>query len=126
MEADIDLNGETYGVDSEYTTVKGAWVDNGIGDYEFWGSRGRDVQVEFEIEDIIFEKAWDEDGNEITDPEILDALASVAMEEPEFFWEWSDDYDSDPDDYYPEDWPQQATGWKATGILGTWGSVSGV
>lgn len=37
-------------------------VDNGIGSYEYWGARGRDVQLETECERCDVTAVEDEDG----------------------------------------------------------------
>jgi len=40
----------------EAVRPQGRMVDNGIGSYEYWGSRGRHVQMDFECEDSGLEK----------------------------------------------------------------------
>ena len=41
--------------------------DNGIGAYEFWGTPGNHVDMQWEIQDwsIVRFEGWDDDGNEI-------------------------------------------------------------
>ena len=41
----------------------GAWVDSGIGAYEYWGHRGVDTRMEFELsgKEEVVEIQWDEE-----------------------------------------------------------------
>lgn len=102
---EITLNQKTYYVEEKDCEVEGQWVDNGIGPYEYWGARGVDKRIEFEIESITIEKAEDEDGNPVTDKETLKALEEAAMADDD--WEtWAKlcpNYEPSEPDYEPDD-----------------------
>jgi hypothetical protein len=102
MAAELTLNGKDYYVDSEDMEVLGNWVDNGIGDYEFWGARCNDKRVEFEVESISITKAFDEDENEITDRTILDQLEELAMDDPDEYADLASNFEG-PDEEPFED-----------------------
>lgn len=69
---EVEKNGKLYSIEVTvgYDAQK---VDNGIGPYEFWGARERDVRIETEIGNhgiISIDKIEDEDGNKV-DPETV-------------------------------------------------------
>ena len=75
--------------DEHEVEVEFAWVDNGIGPYEFWGARGNDVDFSAEVESVTL------DGRDITgtlDDSVLSAWAESA-EPPEDEYEADDDRD---------------------------------
>lgn len=76
---EVEVQGNLYGFDVT-VPYEGQVVDNGIGPYEFWGSRGTDVRMETEIdwkvEDIEIDAVKDDDDKDVKgnfDPEILKA-----------------------------------------------------
>jgi hypothetical protein len=72
---EVEICGELYQLDIT-VPYEGEIVDNGIGPYEFWGSKGTDVRMETEIdwkvEDIEVDKITDDNARVIEfDPEFV-------------------------------------------------------
>lgn len=84
----VTENGEVVDHNEVEVTIEFDWVDNGIGGYEYWGSKGTHTQWQAEITSV-----KDVDGNEIFDQIEDDQIVE---------WENSieDEPDSD-DDYGP-------------------------
>jgi hypothetical protein len=82
----LTLNNKTYWVDPKDAEVEGNWTDNGIGAYEFWGAKGNDSKIEFEIENVTIHLATDEDDLEVTDPATLQELEGIALTDPDGEW----------------------------------------
>lgn len=40
-----------------YFLVSATYGNHGIGDYEYWGFRGRDVQIGWEVDDVSWDKS---------------------------------------------------------------------
>ena len=87
---EITINDKCYGVNVE-VTYEGEMVDNGIGPYEFWGSRATDVRIESEIDKIEYEiiSVTDDDLAEVDFPPQLvkDACEAHFKAYPEY-WQW--------------------------------------
>lgn len=64
FQAEVVVDGIPYLCDVSLELTPG---DDGIGAYEYWGAKGYDSQPCWELESLSFE-AWDEDGNNITEP----------------------------------------------------------
>lgn len=92
--------------EAEYTLV-----DNGIGHYEFWGARGRDVQLDTECEDATVTTVENEAGEDIYDTLSDDerkALKQAAYDHANDHCPSVDEYESDYEDNRPErdDYPE--------------------
>ena len=90
-EIEFKVNGEYYYIDVEISADVNVY-SNGIGDYEYWGSRGVDLgDMEFEISNINFNK------NEFTQFQILIIQKYLKENESEieqlFIDEWYDEKD---------------------------------
>lgn len=90
-EIEFQVNGEYYYIDVEFSADVKAY-NNGIGDYEYWGSRGVDMgDTEFDISNIKFNK------NEFTQFQIF--IIEKYLKENEskieqlFIDQWYDDKD---------------------------------
>jgi len=87
---EVEINGEYYEVN---VTVfyDGKTVDNGIGPYEFWGSKGTDVRMETEIdiEDIEVNFCKDDNDDKVKfAPEITKAAIENHFKEYPQAEEW--------------------------------------
>lgn len=79
-------------------------VDNGIGAYEYWGAKGRDVRLEHECEDIFINDIVDENDESVeVSKEETKAIEQKAYD---YACENSPEYDGSDDGYYddPRDW----------------------
>jgi hypothetical protein len=71
-------------IDSKQYTVHGTLeaqvIDDGIGSYEYWGSKGVDRNYCYELEDYEIDGVEDEDGKEIADNELIKRIAEVYQD----------------------------------------------
>jgi hypothetical protein len=80
-ETEIEVNEITYFVSG---TLDASIVDNGIGDYEFWGARGTDHYYQWELDDYNVDVV-DEDENEIEDDKLLKEIYSAFEEKAQSY-----------------------------------------
>ena len=82
----------------------GEWVDEGLGETEFWGIVENDVDWQYEVED--FDRIVDEDGNDWSDRLTSEEMAELedAAEEYGADEDPLEDHGRDPDDYDPDDY----------------------
>ena len=70
-----ELLGSEFDVTAEF---EASWVDNGIGHYEFWGAKGFDSRLEWEVEEI-YPPEFDCDVEQV----IADNIKARG-----WFWRW--------------------------------------
>lgn len=76
FQAEVVVDGIPYLCDVSLELTPG---DDGIGAYEYWGAKGYDSQPCWELERLSFE-AWDDEGNEATDPALLSKLEDLLTD----------------------------------------------
>ena len=74
----------TVAIDSKQYTVHGTLetqvIDDGIGSYEYWGSKGVDRNYCHDLEDYEIDGVEDENGKEISDNEFIKRIAEVYQD----------------------------------------------
>lgn len=108
VEADFSIETES-GVPVEFTIEGEAIYGNqGIGSYEFWGARGTDIQMGYEIDGYnLKEGSYDPQFEfeinkwiEHNDDKIIERLGDAAEEQGEEEQDYYDEYE--PEDYLDE------------------------
>lgn len=74
-ETDVIVDGITYSVACELELEV---VDDGIGSYEYWGSKGTDHNYVWDLVDYTFE-AYDDKGNHVEDLSLKVKIAKAVQ-----------------------------------------------
>lgn len=69
----VIVDGKSYTV---YGMLSAVVIDDGIGSYEYWGSKGTDHNYCWDLEDYEIESIDDESGVEVKDKDLLKRIAS--------------------------------------------------
>jgi hypothetical protein len=83
---ETDESCKLYDIDPSDADIKGEWVDNGIGPYEFHGQRCTDTRMEFELTSVKIRAATEEGGRIVTDKATLRRLEEAALLEDDEDW----------------------------------------
>jgi len=81
FETEVEVDGNIYFVSGK---LEAEIVDNGIGEYEFWGARATDHYYEWELNDYNVDVV-DEDENEIEDDKLLKQIYSEFEEKAQSY-----------------------------------------
>jgi hypothetical protein len=80
-ETEVEIDEKTYFISG---TLDASIVDDGIGEYEFWGARATDHYYVWELDDYNVDVV-DEDENEVEDDKLLKEIYSVFEEKAQSY-----------------------------------------